>query len=447
MPSARSDPSSPRTLRLLHPLVDFLRTEAAGGVVLVLATLAALVWANVATSSYVDTWSTVLTVGTADHNLSLTLREWVNDGLMTIFFFVVGLEIKRELVEGELRDPRKAALPAIAAVGGMIVPALVYVAFNAGGAGHRGWGIPMATDIAMAIGVLSLLGSRIPSPLKLFLLALAIVDDIGAILVIAIFYSDSFDLTAALTALALVGVMGVMRWVGVRQLLPYAVVGVGVWLAVHEGGVHATIAGVVLGLLAPTRPFRRPDMIDTDKLADVSTVETAHETVVLARESVSVVEWLEYLLHPWTSYVIVPVFALANAGVVLNREAIDAAVSSPITHGIVAGLVVGKLVGISTFAWLATRLRVASLPDGTRFRQVVAIAALGGIGFTVSLFVSELAFGSTGRLSSEATIGILVASLLAAAFGGGLLVATHDTPSPLAGPDATGPAEAAGPRS
>jgi NhaA family Na+:H+ antiporter len=213
--------------------------------------------------------------------------------------------------------------------------------------------------------------------------------------------------------------------------------------------VHATIAGVVLGLLAPTRPFRRPDLVDADKLAEVSTVETANETVVLARDSVSIVERLEYLLHPWTSYVIVPVFALANAGVVLNRDAMEAAVSSPVTHGIVVGLVVGKLVGISTFAWLSTRLRIARLPDGTRFHQLVAVAALGGIGFTVSLFVTDLAFGSAGRLASEATIGILVASLLAAAFGGGLLVASHGQPAGLdkIGGDATGPAEAAGPGS
>jgi len=434
MVEARPD-HAPRALRLLHPLRDFLRTEAAGGVVLVLATIAALVWANVSIASYRDAWTTLLTIGTPAHHLTLSLRDWVNDGLMTIFFFVVGLEIKRELVEGELRDPRKAALPAISALGGMLVPALIYVAFNAGGPGRDGWGIPMATDIAMAVGVLSLVGARVPSSLKLFLLALAIVDDIGAILVIAIFYSDSFDAGATLVAVGLIGVMVVLRLLGVRRLLPYVVLGVGVWLAVHEGGVHATIAGVVLALLAPTRPFRQGDMVDADKLVDVSSVETAHETVVMARESVSVVEWLEHLLHPWTSFVIVPLFALANAGVVLNADALDSAASSAITHGIVVGLVVGKLVGITSFAWIATRLGIASLPRGARFRQVVAIAALGGIGFTVSLFVTGLAFGPVGVHADDATIGILVASLLAAGFGAALLVAWGD-----AGPDATEPA-------
>jgi Na+:H+ antiporter, NhaA family len=433
---ARADSDASRAIQLLHPLRDFLRTEAAGGIVLVIATAAALVWANVATHSYEELWSTVFTIGTAEHHFSLTLREWVNDGLMAIFFFVVGLEIKRELVEGELRDPRKAALPAIAALGGMVVPALVYVAFNAGGAGADGWGIPMATDIAMAIGVLSLLGSRVPSQLKLFVLALAIVDDIGAIVVIALFYSHGFDGTAAIAAggflLAMVGI----RLVGVRSLLPYVVLGIGVWIAVQDSGVHATIAGVVLGLLAPTRPFRQPDMVDADKLADVSTVETAHETVVLARESVSVVEWLEHLLHPWTSYVIVPVFALANAGVVLSSDSVDAAISSPITHGIVVGLVVGKLVGISVFAWIATRLRVATLPEGTRFAQIVGVAALGGIGFTVSLFVSELAFGTAGALADDAKIGILAASLTAAGLGAVLVAATTRSRN------SNGPAEA-----
>ncbi|HEX5587735.1 MAG TPA: Na+/H+ antiporter NhaA [Acidimicrobiia bacterium] len=436
MLAARPDPTDSRALRLLHPLRDFLRTEAAGGIVLVVATVAALVWANAAPASYHDLWSTVFTIGTTEHHFSLTLREWVNDALMAIFFFVVGLEIKRELAEGELHDPRKAALPAIAAFGGMVVPALVYLAFNAGGAGADGWGIPMATDIAMAIGVLSLLGSRVPSPLKLFLLALAIVDDIGAILVIAVFYSHGFDGMAAVAAVGFLLAMIGLRLVGVRSLLPYVVLGAGVWIAVQDSGVHATIAGVVLGLLAPTRPFRQPDMVDADKLADVSTVETAHETVVLARESVSVVEWLEHLLHPWTSYVIVPVFALANAGVVLSSDSIDAAVSSPITHGIVVGLVVGKLVGISAFAWLATRLRVASLPSGTTFAQIVGIAALGGIGFTVSLFVSELAFGAAGAFTDDAKIGILAASLAAAALGAIVVTATTRAER------ATGPAEA-----
>jgi NhaA family Na+:H+ antiporter len=393
-------------------------------VVLVVAIAVALVWANAFPVSYRELWNTTFTVGVPDHHLALTLREWVNDGLMTVFFFVVGLEIKRELVEGELREPRKAALPAIAALGGMAVPALVYVAFNAGGAGSDGWGIPMATDIAIAIGVLSLLGARVSSSLKLFVLALAIVDDIGAIVVIAVFYSSGIDAASAVAAVGVVLVMLGLRAIGVRNILPFAVLGVCVWVLVQESGVHATIAGVVLGLLTPTRSFRHPDMVDSDKLVDVSSVETAYETVVLARESVSVVEWLEYRLHPLSSYVIVPLFALANAGVVISADSIDHAARSPVTQGIVVGLVVGKLVGISAFAWLATRLRVGSLPDGATWPQIVAVAALGGIGFTVSLFVAGLAFPGPagGLLRRDAQLGILAASAVAAVLGAALVV-------------------------
>ena len=353
-----------RELRVIHPLRDFLSTEAASGVVLVLVIGVALVWANARTESYEDFWTSTFTIGFTDHHLSLTLREWVNDGLMAVFFFVVGLEIKRELVEGELREPRKAALPVVAALGGMAVPALIYVAFNAGGRGGDGWGVPMATDIAIALGVLALLGRRVAPQLKLFLLALAIVDDIGAIIVIALFYSASFEWEPALGAIGVILAMFVLRWLDVRSLLPYVVLGIGVWVLVHESALHATLAGVVLGLLAPTRPFRHPDMVDADQLADVSTVRTAQETVVLARESVSVVEWLEYQLHPWSSYVIVPIFALANAGVVISSDSIADAAASPVTHGIVVGLVVGKAVGIFGFTWLACRLGIGALPTG-----------------------------------------------------------------------------------
>jgi NhaA family Na+:H+ antiporter len=310
----------------------------------------------------------------------------------------------------------------------MVVPASIYLAFNAGGAGSHGWGIPMATDIAIAIGVLSLLGSRVPAGVKLFLLALAIVDDIGAILVIVVFYSSRFGWGSALGAIGVILVMIGLRRLGVWNVLVYIVLGTVVWLLVHESGVHATLAGVVLGLLTPTRGLRRPEVVDADKLADVSTVETAYETVALARESVSVVDWLEYRLHPLSSYLIVPVFALANAGVVISRDSIDHAVSSPVTQGIVVGLVVGKFVGISGFTWVAHRWRVATLPDGMGTGELVGIAALGGVGFTVSLFVANLAFGPAGRLASDATLGILTASVVAAVVGAAaLLHATRAT--------------------
>jgi Na+:H+ antiporter, NhaA family len=410
----RSDPSGPV---FIAPLRNFLHTEAAGGVVLVAATVAALIWANSPSkASYTDFWHTHLAISLGSHSIDLDLQEWVNDALMAIFFLVVGLEIKRELVEGELRDPRRAALPAIAALGGMVVPALVYIAINRGGDGARGWGIPMATDIAMAIGVLSLLGRRVTSSLKLFVLALAIVDDIGAIVVIAVFYSNDIHFEALLLAAGLVGLVAVMRHVGIRAIPAYVVAGGALWLALFESGVHATLTGVILGLMAPTRPVRDRELIDETALIDLTTVNAARETTRLARESVSVVEWLEHLLHPWTSFVIIPLFALANAGIPLSSEALSDAATSRITYGVVLGLVAGKLIGVSGFAWLATRLRVGLLPDAARWRDILGVGAVAGIGFTVSIFVAGLAFDATG-LQNEAKVGILVASVLAAAVG------------------------------
>jgi NhaA family Na+:H+ antiporter len=406
--------------RVIRPLRDFLATESAGGVALLVATVTALVWANSPwQDSYAELWSTEVTVGVGSHVLSMDLQHWVNDGLMTLFFFVVGLEIKRELVTGELRDPRAAALPAIAAVGGMVVPAVLFIALNRSGEGFDGWGIPMATDIAMAVGVLSLFSKRVPPSLKLFLLALAIVDDIGAILVIAVFYSAGIEMIWLVEGAVVVGAMILLRVLGVTRIAPFVVLGVVLWLAVHESGVHATIAGVVLGLLTPTRPFRRAELIDEDDLTDLSSVDAVRETATLARQSVSVVEYLEHVLHPWTSLLIVPLFALANAGVAISGGALSDAFSSSVTQGIVLGLVVGKFVGISTFTWLAKRTGIAVLPKGANWGGVLAVAAIGGIGFTVSLFVASLAF--TGDVLDEAKIGILAGSLVAAV-GGTLLL-------------------------
>jgi NhaA family Na+:H+ antiporter len=335
---------------------------------------------------------------------------------MVAFFFVVGLEIKRELVQGELREPRRAALPAIAALGGMVVPALLYVLVAGAGAARDGWGIPMATDIAMAVGVVALLGSRIHPSLKLFLLALAIVDDIGAIVVIAVFYSGSVDMAMlALAALAIVGLVG-LRLLGVQRVPAYLAVGTGLWLALHEAGIHATLAGVICGLLAPTAPHVPPDLIDEDELIDVSSVEAARATVAQARSSVSVVEWLEYMLHPWTSFLVVPIFALANAGVEIGGGAIGDAAGSRVTLGIIVGLVIGKPVGITLASWIAVRTGVGSLPDGVRWRSVVSVASIAGIGFTVSLFVTELAFDDES-IVADAKIGVLAASILSAIVG------------------------------
>jgi NhaA family Na+:H+ antiporter len=414
-------PDEPSGVQVIRPLVDFLHTEAAGGVVLVVATVVALVWANSPwKESYFDLWHTHLTISLGERTLDLDLQEWVNDALMTIFFFVVGLEIKRELVEGELREPRRAILPAIAALGGMVVPALVYTALNAGGDGSRGWGIPMATDIAMAVGVLSLFGSRIAPSLKLFLLTLAIVDDIGAILVIAVFYSERIHIGPLELALIAAALILTMRRLGVRHIGIYLVAGAAMWLALHESGLHATLVGVALGLMTPTRPIRQRELVDIDALTDLSSAGAAHATTVMARESVSVVEWLEHRLHPWTSFAIVPLFALANAGITVSSDMLSDAATSPITLGVVIGLVAGKTVGITGATWLAVRLRVGVLPEGASWRSVVGVGALGGIGFTVSIFVAGLAF-DTPAAQDEAKIGILVASMLAAGIGAAIL--------------------------
>lgn len=409
---------------MIRPLIDFLRLEAAGGIVLIGATVLAVLWANSPwQDTYEELWETSFTVVLGSHRLDLSLREWINDGLMAIFFLVVGLEVKRELVEGELRTASRAALPAVAALGGMVVPALIYGAFNAGTDALRGWAIPTATDIAMAVGVLSLFGSRVPSALKVFLLALAIVDDIGAILIIAVFYADGIQLDALATAAVLLLAAAALRRLGVRAVTAYVALGAAVWLALHQSGVNPTLAGVMFGLLTPAHPARQRELIDTDALADISTVQAARETAALARDSVSVIEWLEHFFHPWTTFLIVPLFALANAGVPLGAGAIADTLSTRTATGIFFGLVVGKLVGISAFAWIGTRIGICKLPDGATWPGMLGVAALGGIGFTVSIFITDLAFEDT-TLQAQATVAILLASLAAATIAASILLAT-----------------------
>jgi Na+:H+ antiporter, NhaA family len=352
--------------------------------------------------------------------LALDLRHWVNDGLMALFFFVVGLEIKRELVAGELRRLRTAALPVVAAVGGMVLPALVFLSLSPDEEGRRGWGTPMATDIAFAVGVLALFGSRVPAGLKLLLLSVAIVDDIGAIVVIAVVYSAGLAWGPLAAAVGLLTVIAVLHRVGVVWWPLHGLLGLGVWLATYASGVHATIAGVALGLLVPTRPLVRHLSVslgdDVPPSAPVVRWVRLH-----VQETISAAERLAHSLHPWTSFVVVPLFALANAGVPLSRASLAAAVGSPVTLGVVGGLVVGKLVGISGAAWLALRLRIGALPEGVTGRQLVAVAAVAGIGFTVSLFIAGLAYPTTPALQDQARVGILAGSVLAAAIGAVLL--------------------------
>jgi NhaA family Na+:H+ antiporter len=351
----------------------------------------------------------------------------VNDGLMAIFFFVVGLEIKRELVAGELSEPRAAAVPVFAAIGGMAVPAALYVLINYGGEGAAGWAIPMATDIAFAVGVLSLLGRRCPDSLKTFLLSLAIVDDIGAILVIALFYSQGINLEWLTTALLLFGVVVFMRSRRIWWVPLYVIVGCAIWFATLQSGVHATIAGVALGLLAPARPAdpqgARDAVDEASALMQDPKPSSIRGISMQAQEAVSVAERLEHILHPWTSFAVIPIFALANAGVRLSISSLESAVTSTVTVGIVAGLVGGKLSGVTGASLFSTRIGVGSMPRDVTARHVVGVGAIAGIGFTVSLFIAALAFDDT-RLIDEAKIGILLASAAAALVGAIVFSAT-----------------------
>jgi NhaA family Na+:H+ antiporter len=408
-------------VRVIAPLRDFLATQAAGGALLAAAAVVAVVWANSPVqASYHEFWESEVALRLAGHELVLDLRHVVNDGLMTLFFFVVGLEIKRELVDGELRDRRVAALPFCAALGGMAVPAALFTLLNAGSAGSRGWGIPMATDIALALGALGLFAPRVHPGLKLFLLTLAIVDDVGAIIVIAVFYAKDLSVGWLGMSAALTLIVVTTRILGVRYVGVYCVFGGFLWLATHEAGVHATMVGVVLGLLAPARPLPSVDLVDGTAIGDLSAIEAAEDTVRVARSTVSVVERLEHRLQPWTSYAVAPLFALANAGLTLTQESASDALGSRTTWGVIVGLVVGKPIGILAGSWLAVRLGLAVLPAGVTWPGVRAAGALAGIGFTVSLFVGGLAFDSADA-RSDAVVGIALASLVAAAAGGVLL--------------------------
>jgi len=399
-----------------RPVLRFIDREVAGGILLLLATTAALIWAN---STWADGYNSFwhaeieLVVGPW-HLPHLSVGHFVNDALMALFFFVVGLEIKRELVTGDLRSFRAAALPAIGALGGMVVPAALYFALNTAGEAARGWGITMATDIAFAVGIVALLGARVSPKIKLFLLTLAIVDDIGAIVVIAIFYTSDLSLSWLLIALAgLVGVWLLQR-LRVWAIPVYAALGIFIWYATLESGVHATIAGVALGLLTPARPLlnQRDAQQIVDALpSDASVAEVRHVSF-LAQESVPLTERLENMLHPFTAFLIIPIFALANAGIELSGDKISDAASSNVTLGIVLGLVVGKPLGITLFAWVATRFGFA-LPEGVHWPQFVGMGFAAGIGFTVSIFVAGLAFESSA-VTDLAKIGILIASLVAA---------------------------------
>lgn len=425
-----SDPEFPveRIDAVAAPFQRFIHTAAAGGVVLLVATIIAMAVANSPLGPEFDSfWTTTVGLRVGGAVWEYPLRHWINDGLVTLFFFVIGLEIKREIVWGELSEPGAAGLPIAAAVGGMVVPAALYLALASGPQAASGWGVVMATDIAFVVGCLALLGSRIPDSLRLIVLSLAIIDDIGAILVIAIGYSHGFHALPFAGALLGFGVAALMQRLGVRPVLAYWFVGLLIWAALHESGIHPTIAGVALGLLTPARPWVDNKRLDRFLIwarraapAEAEAPDRDLKSVrrVLARaarESISPQQRLEDGLHPWSAFVVLPLFALANAGVAISV----AGAFDPITVAVAVGLVVGKPLGIFGFAWLAVALGLARKPGDVTWSMLLAAGLLAGIGFTMALFIGNLAFD--GAALQSAKLGILIASLISGAVGTALL--------------------------
>ncbi|MBL8050831.1 MAG: Na+/H+ antiporter NhaA [Anaerolineales bacterium] len=418
--------------RLISPIQKFIKQEASGGIVLLACMVIALIWANSQyASGYFDLWNkTILTIGVEGLLIiSKPLLLWINDGLMAIFFFVVGLEIKRELLMGELRTAKKAIIPFAAALGGMILPAAIYMAFNVGKEGFSGWGIPMATDIAFALGVLALLGKRAPLSLKIFLTALAIVDDLGAVLVIAIFYtSDILWVWLGIAAVFFL-ILLALNVLGFRHPLLYALIGIGLWVAFLKSGVHATIAGVLLALTIPAySKINEDEFIEQSRdLIDKFEKQSKGKALNLTQQSIigniekaveaaqSPLQRLEHSLHPYVSFIIMPIFALANAGVSLSGN-VSEIITNPITLGIVLGLFIGKQAGIFSFVYIAVKSGWAELPQNVIWKQIWGVSMLAGIGFTMSLFIAGLAFSDEGLLTS-AKFGILLASFISGIAG------------------------------
>jgi NhaA family Na+:H+ antiporter len=437
----------------LTPLQEFVRTSVSGIGLLLAGAVLALVLANTPLSEgYTRFWEAHLTVGVPGFEISEPLRRWVNDALMAVFFFLLGLEIKREVLVGELRSPRQAAFPIAAALGGAIVPALLYLAFNLGGEGIRGWGVPIGTDTAFALGILSLLGGRVRSVLLVFLTAETIVDDIIAVLVIAVFYTETISWPALGVAAALVALLALANHAGINHLGVYAVLGVAVWLAVFESGVHGTIAGVLVAMTIPSRAWINPSAFLTRsrqlldeferscRIAPSILTNETQQGVARAVEQLSMqvetpMTKLEHRLNPWVAFGILPIFALANAGIPV-LSGLGAALTNPVTWGVVAGLVVGKPVGIMLFSWVAVRAGAAMRPRTVEWSHIAAVGFLSGIGFTMSLFITELSF-KAGPTADAARVGILLASLVAGAAGYLILRAT--LPPPGSGNDQPAP--------
>ena len=417
--------------KIRTPFEEFVHDEASGGLLLMGCAVLAMVFANSGLAAMYDTvLATRVALSFGQFSLDYSIHHWINDGLMALFFFVVGLEIKREILVGELADLRQAVLPIVAAVGGMVMPALLFLLFNFGAEGQGGWAIPMATDIAFAIGVMVLLGDRVPKALIGFLLALAIVDDLGAIIIIALFYTSSIAWWALGFAGIFLFLLVCCNRAGIRAPLPYFLLGGGLWLMMLQSGIHATLAGVITALTVPANSMCSPAMFTAQikrlaakfKQADQpgkSIMENSEQQALLQNFETTIhametpLQQLEHQLHIWVSFLIVPVFALANAGVRVELASLADSLMQPVTLGIIVGLVVGKFLGVFGFSWLVIRLGVARLPQGVNLTQVGGVGLLAGIGFTMAIFIGELAYAGQAELLTSAKMGIIAASLIA----------------------------------
>lgn len=427
--------------RILTPLEEFIHRQTTSGILLMICAAVALVIANSPWhTAYEELLYTKVAISLGDGKFALSIHHWINEALMALFFFVMGLELKRELTVGELSSPRQALLPIMAAIGGMIVPALCYIALNAGGDGAKGWAIPMATDIAFAIGALSLLGARVPKSLVTFLIALAIVDDLGAVAVIALFYTSSIDIQALLYAAGFTMLLGVLNRGGVRHSLPYAAIGLLLWVAMLAAGIHATIAGIVVAFMIPIRPkleselfIRRiresadameeavnedPDIIHNSKLR--SLVGSLGDGANLAQAPA---QRMEHSMHLPVAYLVIPIFALANAGIPIDFANFLQQLNNPISLGVILGLVVGKPLGIVLFTLLTLKMGWASMPEGINLQRIIGVGLLAGIGFTMSIFIADLGFDGVPTDLLAAKTGIILASLIAGVSGVIVLIA------------------------
>lgn len=418
--------------RLLTPIHRFIHQEFTGGIVLFAAVIIAIVWANSAWhDSYHHLWETRLAVSFAGNALDQPLHIWINDGLMALFFFVIGLELKREFMAGELSSIKKASLPMVAALGGMLVPALIYALINKGMPSAKGWGIPMATDIAFALALLSLAGRQIPSSVKVFLSALAVADDLGAVLVIALFYTASIAYIPLIAGACLLGLLVLGNALGIRSSLFYLLVGIAVWLCFLSSGVHATIAGVLVAFTIPartkineqeyvsclnayTRQFEQEMPLD-GSLTTAEQHRTIEKIKQLSLDAETPLQKIEYGLHPWVAFVIMPLFALANSGMVIGSDFFSTLLN-PVSLGVAIGLLLGKFIGVLLFTWLMVRLKIAGLPQFATWRHIAGVAVLAGVGFTMSLFITGLAFNDADMID-QSKYGILISSVIAGTIG------------------------------